>query len=169
MSIFKDLLSIKAFRESKAEIQVRKQRGVLADATAKRDGAQDALDRFRVFAVTHERSLYDDLCARVVKLRDIEDVQVEVAGLRGKEVQHEELVRQAEADRVKQAQQLDADRKAHQDATRMKEKFVELAQVFADERLKEIERKEDAELEEAAETRRDRADWDEQQEEEAAG
>ena len=164
MGIFKELLAIKSFRETKAEIAVRKQRSVLAEATARREAAEDALEKFRGWAVTHERSLYDALCAQVVKLRDIEDVQVEVAALRHTEVQHEDQVREREAQRVKEVEQLEADRKVQQDATRMKEKFVELAQVFADEAVKELERKEDAEMEEVSETRRDRADWDVQEE-----
>ncbi|HSV47686.1 MAG TPA: YscO family type III secretion system apparatus protein [Ramlibacter sp.] len=164
MSMFKELLSIKVFRESKAEIAVRKQRGVLAQAVSERDQADKTLADFRDFAVRHERGLYDDLCSRIVRLHDIEDVQLAVSGLRQSEVRHEEQLRQAEALRLKQAEQLEQDRLAHADATRMKEKFVELAQVYADEQIKELERKEDAELEEVAETRRDRADWDEQAE-----
>lgn len=166
MSVFKDLLSIKAFRENKAEMTVRKQRGVLAEATAAREAAEKALEEFKVWALAHERGLYDELCRHVVKLREIEDVQQEVAGLRGKEVQHEEHVSAAEANRVKQSEQLDADRRALTEATKMKEKFVELARIHTEEHLKELERKEDAELEEAAETRRDRSDWEERQDEE---
>jgi type III secretion protein O len=167
MSIFKELLSIKAFREDKAEMAVRKQRTILAEAVAAREAAEKALEDFKQWAVAQERSLYDQLCRQVVKLRAIEEVQLEVAGMRGKETQHEDQVRDAEAQRVKQAEQLEADRRTLQDATRMKEKFVELARINTEEHLKELERKEDAELEEAAETRRDRADWDEREEEPA--
>ena len=167
MSVFKELLAIKAFRENKAEMAVRKQRSVLAEATASREAADKALDEFRHWAFTHERSIYDALCQRVVRLRDIEDVQLEVADMRQKDLQHEDHARKAEAERVKQSQQLEADRDMHQAASRMKEKFVELARLHADEQIKEIERKEDAELEEVAETRRDRADWDGRDEEEA--
>lgn len=168
MSIFRELLSIKTFRESKAELAVRKQRGVLAEAVERHEAAQQALRRFIDYAVAHERSLYDDLCRRVVKLRDIEDVQLAVVDLRGKERRHEESVAQADADRQTQAERLEADKHAHSEASRMKQKFVELAQAFSEERLREIERKEDAELEEAAETRRDRSDWEEQADMEAA-
>ncbi len=159
--MFKELLAIKVFREGKAEIAVRKQRGVLADAVTHRDHADRALAEFRDFALLHERSLYDDLCRRIVRLHDIEDVQLAVADLRQQEVRKDEALRQAEADRVRQAERLEQERLAHAEATRMKEKFVELAQVYADEQIKELERKEDAEMEEVAETRRDRADWDE--------
>ncbi len=42
----------------------------------------------------------------------------------------------------------------------MKEKFIELAKVYADDAFREAERKEDAEMEEAAEVRRERVDWE---------
>jgi type III secretion protein O len=165
MSMFRELLAIKAFRESKAEGVVRKQRAVLAEATAAREAAEEALERFKLHAIAHEKAMYDALCARVVRLREIEDVQLEVAGLRSGELQHEEFVREAETRRVQQSAQLDADREALRVANRMKEKFVELAQVHADEHLKELERKEDAEMEEAAEVRREREDWGDDSEE----
>ncbi len=167
MSIFKELLAIKSFRESKAEIAVRRQRAVLAEAARQRDEAEHKLVQYKDYALMHERQIYAELCTRIVRLREIENVQMVVVDLRDKERRHEEQLKQAEADRSKQATQLDTDKKTHSDASRMKEKFVELAQVFADETLKEIERKEDAEMEEVSETRRDRADWDEQLEEAA--
>jgi len=167
MSVFTELLSIKSFRESKAELGVRKQRAVLADAVGRRDHADQTLVQFQGFALRHERALYDDLCSRIVRLRDIEDVQFAVVDLRGQERQHETALHQAEEDRAREASRLEDDKRLHADALRTKEKFIELAQVYADEQSKEFERKEDAELEEVAETRRDRADWDEHHEEAA--
>lgn len=161
MSVFKELLSIKSFRESKAEMAVRRQRDALAEALHRRDLADRALLDFRDHATRREHAMYADLCSRVVKLRDIETVQRSVVDLREQERRHETSLQQAELDRQKQAEQLALDKQVHADASRMKEKFVELASVYADEQLKELERKEDAELEEVAETRRDRADWDE--------
>ena len=168
MSIFRELLSIKTFRESKAELAVHKQRRVLAEAVEQRDGAQRNLKDFRDYAVARERALFGDLCARVVKLRDIEDVQVEVVVMRGQERDHETKLDDAETHRETQDGELTARKTAHAEASRMKEKFVELAQVYADEQIRELERKEDAELEEAAETRRDRTDWEEREEAEVA-
>lgn len=163
MTVFKELLSIKVFRENKAELAVRRQRHLLAQAQRERDEAQQALERFMAYAVGHERALYADLCSRIVKLRDIEGVQQQVVDLRGREREHEAQLAAAQQQRDAQATKLEQDKAAHAEATRMKEKFVELASNYAQERLRELERKEDAELEEAAETRRDRADWDERE------
>lgn len=167
MTIFRELLRIKAFRESKAELAVHKQRRALVEATEGRDGAQRTLDSYRGFATARERDLYGNLCVRVVKLRDIEDVQQEVVVMRGQEQIYENSLEQAQAHREAQSDALEQRKVDHVLASRMKEKFVELAQVYADERIRELERKEDAELEEAAETRRDRSDWDEREADEA--
>lgn len=168
MSVFKELLSIKVFREGKAELAVRRQRQTLADAEASERERQETLERFRQYAVAQELDLYADLCRRVVRLRDIEDVQQSVADLRGQELRHQDLVREAARQREQERERLDGCKAVLDEAARAKQKFVELAQAHADEQIKELERKEDAELEEAAETRRDRADWDEYHAEEAA-
>lgn len=164
MSVFAELLSIKSFRENKAELAVRKQRQQLAEAAAERERAEQQLKAFRDWALAHERALYADLCARVVRLREIEAVQQEVVSLRGQERSHEEAIAAAEQRRQREAEMLAECQRLHAEASRMKQKFVELARVHAEEALRELERKEDAELEEAAEVRRDRADWEQREE-----
>ncbi|MCF8161241.1 MAG: type III secretion protein [Polaromonas sp.] len=165
MSFFKELLSIKAFRENKAELNVGKQRVVHGEAVAAHLASEQALLSFQDYAQQHERSLYADLCKRIVKLRAIEEVQLEVVFLRDQEQSHHKTVASAELEKQAQEQRLADLRRVHKDATKAKEKFVELAQVYADEKSKEFERKEDAELEEVAELRRDRTEWDESHEE----
>lgn len=165
MKAISELLSIKTFRESRAEMDVRKQRGVLAAAIERRDADAEKLEAYRRFALDHEREIYDELCRRVVRLRDIEDVQQEVVVLRNGERSHEEALEQAERARVAEQKHLDEAREVHREASRMKQKFVELVEVYAEAELKELEAKEDAELEEVAELRRERAEWDETHEE----
>jgi len=159
MSIFKDLLAIKTFREEKAELALRKQRMELQAAIRERDGAQQQLEAFRAYARNQEQEMYADLCRRLVNLRDIEHVQGSVVILRGKEQGHAAVLDKAEALRESQESLLDDRKSEHQMASRMKEKFVQLAQVHDEQQLRELERKEDLELEEAAEARRDREDW----------
>jgi type III secretion protein O len=164
MSFFKELLAIKSFRESKAEINVGKQRVVLVQAETQRDASALALSDYQVFAVAHERDIYDDLCLRLVRLSDIENVQNEVAHMREQERQRQDAAEKAEKDRLAQEARLQALRLVHKDASRAKQKFVEFAQVYTDEQAKEFERREDAEMEEVAELRRDRVDWEEHHE-----
>ena len=161
MSFFKELLAIKNFRESKAEINVGKQRMVLAQAVIQRDASEEALLIHQEVSVRQERELYDDLCSRLVRLSAIENVQHQVASMRDLEQRHIQTLAQAEKFRLAQEAQLQTLRHVHKDASRAKQKFVEFAQVYTDEQAKEFERKEDAEMEEVAELRRDRVDWEE--------
>lgn len=160
MSIFRDLLAIKAFREGQAESAVRVQRQALADAQAAREAAQALLARLMQEGLEIETALYRDLCARIVRLREIEDVQLSVAGLRQREAAQQDAVDAAKRAQEAQTHKLDTARAAHKEASRQKSKFVDLARNYADAQLREVERKEDLEMEEAASVRRDREDWD---------
>ena len=154
MKMFDQLVTIKNFREQKAERAVRAQRRVLDEAVAERDDAEHRLEEYRDYAAEQERRIYQGLCERVVRVRDIEDVHGQVRSLRERERGHEDELDAAETRRDEEEQQLESDRTAHAEALRMRDKFVELADVFAQEERAQAERKEEAEIEEAAETRR---------------
>lgn len=160
MSVFRDLLAIKAFRENQAEGAVRVERQALADARAAREAAEVLLARLLREGLETEHALYRDLCSRIVKLREIENVQLSVAGLRQREAAQQDAVAAAERVQEAQNQKLDAARAAHQEASRQKSKFVDLARNYAEAQVRELERKEDLEMEEAASVARDREDWE---------
>ncbi len=161
MSMFKELLAIKRFREGQAELRVARERTSHQQAELARVAAQQTLERFRLEAVERELGMYADLCSRVVKLRDIEDVMQGVATLRDTEHQREKDVERADEQVDHALKALATARESHRLATRMTEKFVELAQIHLDQHLREQEYKEDQEMEEAASVRRDREDWEE--------
>jgi len=160
VSIFRDLLAIKSFRESQAEAAVRVQREALREAREAREAAEALLKRLLREGLDHEMALYRDLCARIVRLREIEDVQLAVAGLRQREAAQQDAVSAAQQHQNRATQQLDAARAAHEEASRQKSKFVDLSRNFAEAQLRELERKEDLEMEEAASVARDREDWE---------
>lgn len=165
MSIFDEILSIKNFRESRAELAMLKQRTVLAEAIVARDEAEKRLAAFIEEALRLERDLYKDLCSRLVRLRDIENVQMEVVDLRHREHSYEESLVKSEQTRTAEEQRLDEAKQGHQQAVIMKQKFVELLDVYNDEYMKQAERAEDAEMEEVAELRHDRVEWEDNFEE----
>ena len=82
MNVFDELLAIKRFREGQAEIAVSRQRLRQAEADAARQASEQALTDFREAAERREREMYRDLCSRVVRVREIENVLQGVAGLR---------------------------------------------------------------------------------------
>jgi type III secretion protein O len=159
--MFKELLSIKRFREGQAELRVARERTTHQQAELARVAAQETLERYRIEARERELGMYADLCRRVVKLRDIEDVMQGVATLRATEHEREQDVVRADEHVQATLKALANARESHRLATRMTEKFVELAQVHLDQHLREQEYKEDQEMEEAASVRRDREDWEE--------
>jgi len=160
MSVFRDLLAIKAFRESQAESAVRVQRDALRQAREEREAAEALLQRLLREGLEQEQQLYRDLCARIVRLREIEDVQLAVVGLRQREAQQQDAVAAAAQAQDQASQKLDTARAAHQEASRQKSKFVDLARNYAEAQVRELERKEDLEMEEAASVARDREDWE---------
>ncbi|MBB1625138.1 YscO family type III secretion system apparatus protein [Achromobacter sp. UMC71] len=168
MNVFDELLAIKRFREGQAEIAVSRQRLRQAEADAARQASEQALADFRDAAERRERDMYRDLCSRVVRVREIENVLQGVAGLREGERQCEAAVERA-AQRLQEESQALADSRArHQQAVRLTGKFVELASIHLAEHLKAAEHKEDMEMEEAATLSRDREDWEQHEEFEPA-
>lgn len=159
MSVFQQLLAIKTFREGQAESAVRLQHQALADAVAAHAAAEQRLAQLLREGAQIEQALYRDLCARVVRLREIENVQLSVASLRQREAAQQDAVQASERLQQEQNQKLDAARVRHQDAARQKSKFVDLARNYADGLLREAERREDLEMEEVASMVRDREDW----------
>ncbi|GAB1387141.1 hypothetical protein MASR1M59_22890 [Melaminivora sp.] len=159
MSVFRELLAIKSFRENQAEGAVRQQRLALAQAQAASQAAQELLERLLREGVEIEQQLYRDLCARLVRLREIESVQQDVAGLRQREAAQQQQLEQAQAEQQRQDDKLLQARAAHQEASRQKSKFVDLAQNWEQLQQRESERREDLEMEEAASVARDREDW----------
>lgn len=159
MSVFRDLLAIKRFREDQAELAVAHQRQVLLQAQRQCAQSRAELDQFRQQSRRREQDMYQDLCSRLVRVGEIEDVMMGVADLRQGERDREAGVEQA-AEQENQASALLAERRgAHGEASRVVRKFVELIGLHAAEHVRELERKEDLEMEEIASMARERDDW----------
>lgn len=160
MSIFQDMLAIKRFRESQAELAVARERQQHARALREREQAELRLVQCRRHAEHTETSLYEELCSRVVRVREIENVLQDVATLRQAVQQHEQQLEHVQADLERAIQSLAQTREHHRTASRMTEKFVELARNHSAEQVKAMEYREDMEMEEAASVARERDDWE---------
>lgn len=154
MKEFKQLVTVKMMREEKAERTVHTQRRVLVQAERERDDAQQRLDDYQVYAVEQERRIYQELCTRVVKLRDIEDVHGQVQALRFREADYREELQAAQTRREREEHQLETDKTSHKTALRTRDKFVEMDGIFTRERVEQAEHAEEAEIEETASNRR---------------
>ena len=163
MSVFVELLRIAGFRENKAEMEVMRTRALVAQAHEDEAAAKKRLQEFIAFAERREREMYAELCTRIIKLRELEEVQLGVLDLRQGERQREEEVAEARKALERAVAALETAREVHRLATRMKEKFVELAGSYDEERLKEIQRIEDLEMEEVHRVsldREEREEWE---------
>ena len=153
MDVLADLLRIKIFREEKAERALAKARALLRAAEEAVEQAKKVLRDYREESRQREKALFADLCKRIVLLKDIQDVQIDIQLMKER---IEELTGEVEQAKQRQEEAASHEREAraeHQFAVRMREKFSEMLRTVNEERDFELSRKEEMEVEEAAEIR----------------
>lgn len=153
MDVLGDLLRIKIFREEKAERALAKARALLRAAEEAVEMAKKVLRDYREESRQREQALFADLCARIVLLKDIQDVQIDIQLMKER---IEALVQELEEARLRQEEAAEHERAAreeHKFAVRMREKFSEMLRTVTEERDFELSRREELEVEEAAEIR----------------
>jgi type III secretion protein O len=160
MKMLRDLLAIKRFREGQAQAAMREQRQVLLQVQQQRLEAQALLTRLLAEGVLAEQQLYADLCARLVRLREIDQVHQAVAALRQREQQQLDALDAAQRALEAAEQHFEQARSRHKEAARQTSKFIDLASSFSSAEALESERREDLEMEEAASIVREREEWD---------
>lgn len=148
MSVFQQLFRIREFREQRAQAVVVAEHAALRRATQAEDEASKELDRFRILAKAREDALFDDLQARTVQVRDIQEVRHEVGELRVREQGYVQNLEKCEVERAKRCDALDAARVRHQEAERTRQKIAERLAIDRIEETARRERLEDLALEE---------------------
>lgn len=148
MSVFQQLFRIREFREQRAQAVVVAEHAALRRATQAEDEASKELDRFRILAKAREDALFDDLQARTVQVRDIQEVRHEVGELRVREQGYVQTLEKCEVERAKRCDALDAARVRHQEAERTRQKIAERLAIDQIEETAHRERLEDLALEE---------------------
>lgn len=153
MDVLADLLRIKIFREEKAERALAKARTLLRSAEAAVEQAKKVLRDYREESRQREKALFADLCKRIVLLKDIQEVQIDIQLMKERiEVLASELEEAKERQEEAAAHEREA-REEHKFAVRMREKFSEMLRTVNEERDFELSRREEQEVEEAAEIR----------------
>jgi type III secretion protein O len=97
--------------------------------------------------------MYKELCSRLVLVKDIDEVTLDVKLMQEASAELEKKIEKAKEARVQAAEAVEVSRQVHRDAVRMREKFMELARTVDEERAAELLRMEDLEMEEAAGSR----------------
>jgi type III secretion protein O len=153
MNVLTDLLRIKVFREEKAELALARARQFLVQADMTLDTTRRTLQEYLRDCERKERDMYADLCTRLVFLKEINEVTLDIELMKEQTARHEQDVEEAKEARNTAAEQLEQAKQDHRDAVRMREKFTEMLRIVQEERHIDAMRLEDLELEEAASTR----------------
>jgi type III secretion protein O len=155
MGVLDELLHLKAWREGKAERALADGRAALAESARMAEQADAALADYRDWSARHEQSLYADVCSRAVRPRELEYLREDVAVLRVREAELDDLRLRAQRRREESEAALGSVREAHRQAVKAREKFERLADLQAEEHRVDAERAEDAEAEDRAPVRRE--------------
>lgn len=153
MEVINELLRIKIFREQQAERTLQKARIILAEASEKLKKAKVSLEEFTAESLRREKSMYDELCQRLVFLKEIENVLVDIELMKEKSAELRAEVESAELHRKECAGREQEAHKMYIDAVRMREKFDELRNTVLEENEAAIEKFEELEMEESASAR----------------
>lgn len=158
--MFDEMLAIKRFREQQAELALLRQRQRRAQAEDQADAARVTLEKYQDWAQEHERTLFRELCERIVRPRDIHEVLGKVAEMKLSENQYVHALETARETLEEEIVVLGERRSEHAQTVRMTGKFLELAQSYWDEVAQQQNRTEDGELEEVASLLWERPDID---------
>lgn len=153
MDVLSDLLKIKIFREEKAEHSVAKAARLLREAEQEVQDSKQELKKYQIECNRKENEMFKELCTRLVFLKEIDNVRIDIQLMKEKEDLLKERLEAAEASRLEAHNQLLEARVIHQAAVRMREKYSEMIRLVQEEKSIEILRFEDLELEEATSSR----------------
>lgn len=153
MDVLTDLLRIKIFREQQAERALLKARLILKEADGALKDAKSSLKKFLEESIEREKLMYSDLCSRLVFLKEIENVRLDVDLMKEKSDQLKQKVEDAETARKEAAEREDLARQVHIVAIREREKFDELNSTLLEEHERKVVQFEELEIEESANSR----------------
>jgi hypothetical protein len=148
MEVIKDLVRIKIFREEKVELAMLKAKAKLISAEEVLDNARKVLRKHKEDCIAREKELYDDLYTRLVLLKDINSVTLDVQLMAEETTRLDEEVEKSKEARDVASEDLAAAKAVHRDAVQMRQKFMEVKDVIDAEKLAELMRIEDLEMEE---------------------
>ena len=150
MEVIKDLLRIKQFREQQAERALVKARVKLAEASENLKRAKEAVENFKKESIQKEKSMYVDLCSRLVILKEIENVRLDVDLMKEKSIELEKQVEEADKQRSNCIEHEATAFAMYIEAVKAREKFDELKKSMAEESDALQMHAEELEMEEAA-------------------
>lgn len=151
MSLLKQVLSVRSYREARAQSAVREQAVVVERATATRHQAEEDLVAFRTMAQAREVKWISELCGKTVRLREISELNSAISDLRMQALRRSQALDQAEKARLRALESLEECKVRHTTVWRLEQRFVEFVKTDTEQRVQALEHREEAELSDAAE------------------
>jgi type III secretion protein O len=152
LDVVRQLQRVKMLHADRAEQEERARRAALDAAVAGVETAREALAAWREEMPRRLAAIYDAVIGRIVTLEELDACKARALELRAHEAVLAQRVTEAEAAAKKALEALQAARARLDAARRAVTKFDDLVATLRASALAEAERKEDSELEEAAET-----------------
>lgn len=145
------LLAIKQFRADQAQLALKRRQQACAVAAAAQRQARERLDDFRLRARQLEDRLYAELCRRIVRTRDIDEVLQRVGQARDRQaslaLQCDDAARRLE----REIQLLTQQREQHRECFKAQQRIAELVRLQQVEAAALRESQEDREIQETIE------------------
>jgi hypothetical protein len=142
-----DMVFVREHREEKASLAVKTARRLVREAELALAEKEKTLAEFSAWRVAEEERLIQSIMRRPVKLGDINDMRLEISGMRERELDYIDQVRKAEGELDRAKEELEKARQAHRKAQQDLEKLVEHRIEWQREQFVENERLADLELE----------------------
>jgi hypothetical protein len=142
------LLRIKRVREESREAEMRRAKQQFEMAVEAFKRAQDSQTQSDRQRAERERALYDDVFARTVVVRELDDLKLELQSMRTAAKADAQAVTDARAQRQKRRETLDEMLAAWQLAARARSRFEDLATGIRELHAKQVEHLAELELEE---------------------
>jgi len=146
--VLQDLLRVREFRETAAGSEVKKKKSRFDHAQRTVTEKEKALSDYHTWRLEKEDSLYDEIANRLVTLKDLDDLKMNIALLREKETALENDLLEAQKALNLAAEELEEAKDAFRLAIREKRKIEEHKTIWIGEAVKEEERAQDKEMEE---------------------
>jgi len=146
--VLEDLLRVREFKERSAAAELSARRAAYAEAVRLEEQRESELAAYRIQRLEEEAALFGNVRNQQIKVRDLDDLKIEIQLLREKEQNLQQQLEAARAARQEAGKDLEQARESYFGALREKQKIEAHKETWVEETGKEAARLEDKESEE---------------------
>jgi len=142
------LLRLRSIREDKAAAEVTNRKRLLAEAIEEKKHREEELKKYRAWRIEREQELFEEIRGKEISQKELDEYKQELLRLRGKEVQLEESILEAQKHIEQCEREVETARDAYLAAVRERSKIEEHRTRWSEVEKIRLEREEEKELEE---------------------